>query len=177
VSHVLTVLGLPGSGKSTVARALGTARGIPVLSTGEQLRLIAERDAALAAALAEGRLGPEDLVQPMVDQFLRTHPIAVLDGYPRHRAQAELLQSTGARLWVLHLRVERDTAVSRIMQRPKRGDDRADAIHARMRRDEAALVEVLRVLSDSVYAYDAMRSPDAIVHDVLQRFAIEASTD
>lgn len=174
MSTAVTIVGLPGSGKSTVARAIAAARGVPVLSTGERLRLLALTDPALATALAGGELGPEDVVQRIVDDFLRAHPLVVLDGYPRHLAQATALQRACPRLWVIHLSISPHLALRRIAQRARRGDDDHQAVQARVARDKAALGDVLKALSPSIIGCDATKPVTAIVSEVLGQMPIEA---
>src|SRR5258705_4894725 len=119
---VLSIVGLPGAGKSTVAYAVAAALNASILSTGESLRGVARQNPSLARALSEGKLGPEDLVKQFVDEFLAEHRIAILDGYPRHREQAAYLLTKTSRLIVAHLVVEPAVRIRRIRQRTLRDD-------------------------------------------------------
>src|SRR5689334_14095444 len=93
-SQTVALVGLPGAGKTAVSMRLSTEFGWCRLSTGEALRSLASRDSELAARLASGQLGPDAVVAEIVQQFLAgVESRRVMDGYPRHRAQAEWLRN------------------------------------------------------------------------------------
>ena len=94
----LILLGPPGSGKGTQAKAIMAAWGIPQISTGDLLRDHRARGTALGAQATQlmdsGRLVPDDLVNQMVAERVAQPDTArgyILDGYPRTLAQAEWL--------------------------------------------------------------------------------------
>jgi adenylate kinase len=89
------LLGAPGVGKGTQAKALMAAYGIPQISTGDLLRAnIANRTALGKAAkvlMDQGQLVHDDLVNQMVADRLTqpdTHRGYILDGFPRTINQA-----------------------------------------------------------------------------------------
>jgi adenylate kinase len=92
------LLGAPGVGKGTQAKALMADYGIPQISTGDLLRgNIAngtELGKAAKSLMDQGQLVPDDLVNQMVADRL-THPDTrrgyILDGFPRTINQAEWL--------------------------------------------------------------------------------------
>jgi adenylate kinase len=94
----ILLLGAPGVGKGTQAKAIVAAWGIVQISTGDILRDNKERSTPLGLAaqqlMAEGKLVPDDLVNQMVAARL-VQPDTVrgyiLDGYPRTLGQAEWL--------------------------------------------------------------------------------------
>lgn len=96
----ILLLGAPGVGKGTQAKALVTAWGIPQISTGDLLRANVSQGTALGkqakAVLDRGELVSDDLVNEMVAERL-THPDTVngyiLDGYPRTLGQAAWVDS------------------------------------------------------------------------------------
>lgn len=91
----ILLLGAPGVGKGTQAKALMAAWGIPQISTGDLLRANVNAGTVLGktakAVLDRGELVSDDLVNEMVADRL-THPDTVkgyiLDGYPRTLGQA-----------------------------------------------------------------------------------------
>ena len=91
----ILLLGAPGVGKGTQAKALMAAWGIPQISTGDLLRANVSQGTALGlqakAVLDRGELVSDDLVNEMVAERLR-HPDTsagyILDGYPRTLGQA-----------------------------------------------------------------------------------------
>jgi adenylate kinase len=94
------LLGAPGVGKGTQAKALMAAFGIPQISTGDLLRanIAAGTDLGKAAKslMDQGQLVPDDLVNRMVaDRLIQpdTHRGYILDGFPRTINQAEWLDA------------------------------------------------------------------------------------
>ena len=96
------LLGAPGVGKGTQAKALMAAWGIPQISTGDILRAV-RNDPAMASTevgqiarglMDQGHLVPDDVVNELVAARL-THPDTargfILDGFPRTLGQAEWL--------------------------------------------------------------------------------------
>jgi adenylate kinase len=91
----ILLLGAPGVGKGTQAKALMAAWGIPQISTGDLLRANVNEGTALGkqakAVLDRGELVSDDLVNEMVAARL-THSDTengyILDGYPRTLGQA-----------------------------------------------------------------------------------------
>jgi adenylate kinase len=85
------LIGLPGAGKTTLAAGLSGPLRASVFSSGTALRRLAREDERLAHTLAQGALGPEDLVLRAV---ARAHADAgaaslLLDGFPRHATQVK----------------------------------------------------------------------------------------
>ena len=92
------LLGAPGVGKGTQAKALMAAYGIPQISTGDILRANISNGTALGKAaktlVDQGTLVSDDLVNQMVADRLRqrdTHRGFILDGFPRTINQATWL--------------------------------------------------------------------------------------
>ena len=94
----LVLLGPPGAGKGTQARALATLWGIPQVASGDLLRAVVREDSQLgreaASFMDRGQLVPDDLVLRLVAERLRNddaRPGFILDGFPRNVMQAEAL--------------------------------------------------------------------------------------
>jgi adenylate kinase len=101
----ITLLGPPGAGKGTVAKALMAYDGSVQISTGDILR------AAVAAGTELGKLQEEDCQQGYL-----------LDGFPRTLPQAQalkaLLQKLGEKLdCALELDIPRDVIIDRLTTR------------------------------------------------------------
>lgn len=96
----ILLLGAPGVGKGTQARALVAAWGIPQISTGDLLRANVSQGTALGreakSVLDRGELVSDELVTEMVAERL-THPDTqagyILDGFPRTLGQAAWVDS------------------------------------------------------------------------------------
>ena len=94
----LVLLGPPGAGKGTQARALAALWGIPQVASGDLLRGVVREDSELgreaASYMDRGQLVPDELVLKLVAERLRKNdarPGFILDGFPRNVAQAEAL--------------------------------------------------------------------------------------
>src|SRR5258708_35133587 len=94
------LLGAPGVGKGTQAKALMAAYGIPQISTGDILRANISKGTPLGkqakALVDQGILVPDDLVNQMVADRLRqpdTRCGYILDGFPRTLNHATWLDS------------------------------------------------------------------------------------
>lgn len=95
---VVVLLGAPGAGKGTQAVLLAERLGIPHVATGDLFRA-AVRDSSPIGLEARrfmerGQLVPDDItIQMLLDRLARPDAArgAILDGFPRNRAQAEAL--------------------------------------------------------------------------------------
>ena len=149
----VVLLGPPGAGKGTQAKALVDRYGIVQLSTGDMLR------AAVAAGtpiglrardiMARGELVPDDvvvgIVSDRIEQADARHGF-ILDGFPRTVPQAEaldrMLAKKGIKLdAVIELKVDEDMLVRRIDNRvfemrtsgqPLRPDDNPEVLKQRL---------------------------------------------
>ncbi len=94
----ILLMGAPGVGKGTQAKAIMAAWSIPQISTGDLLRDHRLRGTSLGQTATQlmdaGKLVPDDLVNEMVADRLDQPDTTrgyILDGYPRTLAQAEWL--------------------------------------------------------------------------------------
>jgi len=99
VAHLgCILLGAPGSGKGTQAKILHRSLRIPHISTGDILRSEVQKKSALglkvSEILASGQLVNDDLMKELVRVRLGESDAVngyILDGYPRNKSQAEVL--------------------------------------------------------------------------------------
>jgi adenylate kinase len=94
----LVLLGPPGAGKGTQARALGALWGIPQVASGDLLRASVREHSELgreaAGYMDRGQLVPDELVLKLVAARLGKDDARkgfILDGFPRNVMQAEAL--------------------------------------------------------------------------------------
>ena len=153
----LMLTGPPGAGKGTQAQRLAGRCGIPQISTGDMLRAAVASGSGLGrqvkAILDSGELVSDEIVIQLVRERLGqadTKPGFILDGFPRTREQArvldELLAGAGrAPLRVLCLEVPEQELVRRILSRGEgRADDNEETVRRRLevyRRDTEPMLE------------------------------------
>jgi adenylate kinase len=149
----LLLLGPPGAGKGTQAIHLAERLGIPHLSTGEILRVVASKGTTIgkevAGIMQRGTLVPDDLMVTIVrDRIAQSDARSgfILDGFPRTIAQGialdRILDSAGLRLdRVLELKVDAAMLLDRILKRAadakasglmERADDNEEALRVRL---------------------------------------------
>lgn len=92
----LVFLGAPGVGKGTQAKKLEQAYGWTVIATGDLLRSAVAEGTSLGLEakqyIERGELVPDALVNQIVSERLLGLTDFILDGYPRNRTQAEMLE-------------------------------------------------------------------------------------
>jgi adenylate kinase len=125
----IILLGPPGAGKGTQAKAITERFGIPQISTGDILRS-AVRDGTPMGARAKvfmdsGALVPDEVVVGIVCERLQQSDCSsgfILDGFPRTVAQADALHKTLVQMnyplqAVISLDVDEEVLVERLTGR------------------------------------------------------------
>jgi adenylate kinase len=124
----LILIGPPGAGKGTQAEHLQADFGLPYIATGDLLREKRKEDSDLgreiAGVMASGGLVGDDLVCKMLLSEIETRGDDgfLLDGFPRRKAQADILdEALGKRgrtlTAVLHIDVPDETIIQRLAGR------------------------------------------------------------
>ena len=136
-ARLLILLGPPGAGKGTQARAISRELGIPHVSTGDILREAARKGTSMGLAakakMDKGELIPDDVVCRIVEDRISEPDCrdgVILDGFPRTLGQArfldDFLQRNGSdRPLVLNLHLEPKLVIKRLTGRrvcPKCGE-------------------------------------------------------
>jgi adenylate kinase len=95
---VIVLLGAPGAGKGTQAALLAERLGIPHVATGDLFRAAVRDNSPIGLEarrfMERGQLVPDDItIEMLLDRLARPDAAggAILDGFPRNRAQAEAL--------------------------------------------------------------------------------------
>ena len=125
--NVVILLGPPGAGKGTQAKAVTWQLGLPQISTGDMLRDGVRRKTPLGIeaknVLEAGDLVNDELVNGIVVERIAAPDCAggfILDGYPRNVSQAEMFGArieTGDNLLVIELAVDTEFLVRRLTAR------------------------------------------------------------
>lgn len=110
----IILLGAPGSGKGTHGKKVAEHLKVPVISTGDILRVAIRDETALGLRakiyVDAGQLVPDELVIGMMKERLKEADCAggyILDGFPRTIPQAEAMEEAGFSLdAVLALQVD-----------------------------------------------------------------------
>ena len=125
----IILLGPPGAGKGTIAKALMQRDGSVQISTGDILRAAIASGSELGkkaeAAMKAGDLVSDDLIMGIMEERLQEPDCAqgyLLDGFPRTLPQAEalsaLLDKLGEKLdCALELDIPRDLIIERLTTR------------------------------------------------------------
>jgi adenylate kinase len=110
----LVILGPPGSGKKTQGRFLAKHFGIPYISTGEILKMLAQEDSELGRKVKKGLRENKPLVNAFIITLIRerlmqpdTKDGFILEGFPRTLQQAEALDQV-----LSDLGIKLDTVIS-----------------------------------------------------------------
>lgn len=194
----ISLIGLPGSGKTTLCRALAEWLGYPAFVLGDALRARAAGDSELRDLLARGELAPESVAIDLLRQaaVASAETGLVLDGFPRHVEQVTIGESLFKQWLVLWLEVDLNTATSRLAVRSncgrcgyhrqtahevscpqcgaeswvKRGEDStADVLSSRLAASQRMLVDLHeRLHTVSVRKLDATRSKERVLEQAQQ---------
>ncbi|MBM0124066.1 adenylate kinase [Pimelobacter simplex] len=143
----LLIMGPPGAGKGTQAKAVADHFGVPAISTGDIFRANVGQGTPLGIEakryMDAGEYVPDEVTNNMVRDRI-AEPDAekgfLLDGYPRTLAQVTeldgMIDATGHRLdAVLCLTVDQEAVVGRLLKRAEiegRADDTEDVIRRRL---------------------------------------------
>jgi adenylate kinase len=118
----LLIIGPQASGKGTQADLIAKRLSIPHLSAGELLREEVKTGSDLGKKIKgiidQGILVPDKIVWKMLHHHLKQHPEGwILDGFPRNREQAKLLDKHAPPDEVILLEVPDEICVERIAGR------------------------------------------------------------
>ncbi len=122
----LVLLGVPGSGKGTMAQLLSTELRVPNISPGEilreELRLKSPLGQTAKPFMEKGELVPDEVILKMMERRINQPDCKkgfVLDGFPRTAIQAERLDQMLADLkksldYVMKLEISDKTVMRRL---------------------------------------------------------------
>jgi len=159
----LILLGPPGAGKGTQAKAVSAKLGIPAISTGDIFRANVSNGTALGKEaqryMDAGDYVPDSVTNAMVRARIAEPDCAggfLLDGYPRTVAQVSeldtMLAERGEHLdAVVELVADTEEVVRRLLTRGQeqgRSDDTEDVIRRRLEVFDEQTAPLAKVYSD-----------------------------
>ncbi|MBZ4020372.1 adenylate kinase [Streptomyces purpurogeneiscleroticus] len=174
----LVLIGPPGAGKGTQAAILGTALGVPHISTGDLFREHVGGRTPLGRRAAEyldaGALVPDGVTNAMVRERLTAPDTArgfLLDGFPRTTAQADVLAehlaAEGQQLdAVVEFDVPEDVVIQRLLSRG-RTDDTEQVIRHRQEVYRSQTAPLLTYYEDLLLTVRATGAVEDIAQQVL----------
>jgi adenylate kinase len=122
----LILLGPPGVGKGTIAKALAEKLSLPHISTGDMLRQAIRQKTSLGkklkACVESGGLVPDEMMVSLIKERVSLPDCErgfILDGFPRTIGQARSLSDieTGAAALAIYLNASREVIISRLSGR------------------------------------------------------------
>jgi adenylate kinase family enzyme len=129
---IVSILGMPGAGKTSLAKKLATRFNMTHVSAGDVARQMAETDPEVKAALDAGKLAPRGKMNVAMDKIVQSsdHHRVVLDGYPRYPRQlAPLLRKTDT-IYII-VGCTQAESMERLLKRG-RSDDQLKQIDSRL---------------------------------------------
>ncbi len=185
--QTVLLFGAPGVGKGTQGRILGQIPGFYHLSCGEVFRSLdinSPEGREVCRYTSKGMLVPDEITIQiwkrhldglrMLSYFKPYEDLLILDGIPRNRAQAEILEQYVEVLKVIHLKsVDTEAMIHRIRRRAIR-DNRVDDAHEDIIRKRFGIYEaetrpVLEFYTPRLITeVDAIGSPSDVLLKVLQ---------
>ena len=161
--HVV-ILGMPGSGKTTVSELLSRRLHVPRVASGDIARRMATVDPHTAVALEQGKMAPEESMRMETRRALEAADLEsggwILDGFPRDLAQLVCLMDwTPALPAFVHLDASEWTVIERLTSR-RRDDDTPDAIARRILDHQVHVRPVLDALASGRVLIQAPRHLD-----------------
>ena len=182
----LSILGPPGSGKTTQSERISKRCGLIHIYAGDLLRRESRTNSPFAerirAYLRAGKLVPSDIVLYLIEKALsHTHGGYVLDGFPRTMEQALelefLLKERGEKLdAVIYLVIDDEEVYRRLLARG-RPDDTPPIIAERIRIFHEETDPVLDFFDEMgiLIAVSGEGSPDQVTDRVLGALMAGAS--
>ena len=176
---VISLLGPPGSGKTTQAQNIAREKNLLWVSPGHIFRSINLKDTKIDLKVQEytqkGISVPSELTYQVLNYWLENQNMQngyVFDSHPRNYDDNgfffNFMSAQNLRLdYVIYLRLDKNVAVSRLLKRAyleDRGDENQAAVERRFDVFSKETMPLIETLSQEypVYEVDADNSPDTV---------------
>lgn len=174
----ISILGAPGSGKTTQSQLLAKSLNVLVFSIGDELRQLVKSDdprsGEVGEVLDEGELVSDELALSLLRERLSQSDAErgfVLDGMPRTVGDARVMMGMFALNRAFHLQIGFQVAMERLMRRA-REDDKPKPIHRRFeiyRREIRTILPLYRSLGILVEIDAATGSVQDISQEIMSK--------
>lgn len=179
----LVLFGIQGSGKGTQAKRLAEEFGYEIFEAGGELRKIAASGTELGATVKSyidtGKLVPFEIIMKVVEEAIAARSKdqkLLFDGIPRDLDQMksfdQILQKTGRTIVAIHLKLDPEEGVRRILGRAKiqgRADDaNEEVIRRRMNTFVEKTIPVIQSYESRgvVTEVDGMKGVDEVFSEM-----------
>ncbi len=127
---LISLIGRPGSGKTTVGRFLANDFGYARFSAGDLFRRVATEDSEageIVRHIVENRLlTPPEVSLPIISleikKLSKLNSVIIMDGYPRNLGQLGIMMKIDPRTYFVDVEVSEDVCRKRIESAKDRGD-------------------------------------------------------
>lgn len=168
----LCILGIPGSGKTTIAERLVERLGTPLYDVGAILRQQSFKDAHIASIHKEGGLVNSDRVLGIFEEALSQDSF-LLCGSPRKKNEAKFIlehqkwkQNPG---WLIYLELDKRLAKERLFSRGRFDDLDEKTLEKRFSDFESHTLDSIGLFKEQgrILTLDGSMTPDLIADKVL----------
>ncbi|MCL2616876.1 MAG: nucleoside monophosphate kinase, partial [Defluviitaleaceae bacterium] len=171
------LLGESGGGKGTLVKNIKKYLfpNIRAESMGDTFRAKAQVDPAIKRLTDEGTLVGDEIVSEVFKDFADSNYGAIIDGYPRNRAQTldsiKLMKKLGWRVLVIDIHCKMETILERLLSRG-RADDNLEIMYKRNLTHKTlhpAVMEEIKNRPDvfDIIELDGNRSADLVFTQLL----------
>lgn len=147
MNDVIVVMGLPGTGKSTLGKQVATICGYKYISTGDIARELADK-----SWQDKGELAPETFIRTrFMEEVSKANSLGykglIIDGMPRTIEQVYFISSLFPSIKYINLHASHDVLIYRLSKRG-REDDTLGIIKARIEKAEYVSYEIQKAITD-----------------------------
>lgn len=166
--RVLYLMGAPGTGKTTQGGRLAERLGGVHVSAGELVRQAQERGEAVPRHPRKRQLVDPQWIVARVAAEARGAGLLLVDGFPRDPEHLEWASGLGEAAGAIRLWVDFETALDRMYDRGRTGEDVARIVHRRTfyEKHERAVLEALAARGLPVVAVDGRGAVEEVAERV-----------